>query len=60
VKEIERLLGVSRSSVSLWVRDVVLGPEQRASLAERVTEGRLRAAERKAESARAVRRAYQE
>jgi transcriptional regulator with XRE-family HTH domain len=30
IKEIERHLGVSRSSVSLWVRDVVLGPAERS------------------------------
>ncbi|HVM16448.1 MAG TPA: helix-turn-helix domain-containing protein [Gaiellaceae bacterium] len=32
VKEIERRLGVSRSSVSVWVRDVRLTPEQRERL----------------------------
>ena len=32
VKEIARLLGVSRSSVSLWVRDIELTPKQRAAL----------------------------
>jgi transcriptional regulator with XRE-family HTH domain len=35
IKEIARLLGVSRSSVSLWVRDVELTPEQHAALRER-------------------------
>lgn len=32
IKEIERRLGVSRSSVSLWVRDIVLTPEQHEAL----------------------------
>jgi transcriptional regulator with XRE-family HTH domain len=35
VKEIARLLGVSRSSVSLWVRDIELTPQQHATLQER-------------------------
>jgi transcriptional regulator with XRE-family HTH domain len=60
VKEIERRLGVSRSSVSRWVRDVELGKEQRRALAERVTEGRLRTAEHKAAAARRVRTGYQD
>jgi transcriptional regulator with XRE-family HTH domain len=60
VKEIEQTLGVARSSVSLWVRDIRLDPAQRRRLAAKVTEGKLRAAERKAEAAREVRRGYQE
>jgi hypothetical protein len=32
MKEIERILGVSRSSVSLWVRDIELTKEQEAAL----------------------------
>lgn len=39
VKEIERRLGVARSSVGRWVRDIRLNDEQRAALAARVTEG---------------------
>jgi len=35
VKEIERLLGVSRSTASLWVRDIPLTAAQRASLKRR-------------------------
>ena len=35
VKEIARILGVSRSSVSLWVRDVELTATQRAALRAR-------------------------
>lgn len=60
VKEIERRLGVARSSVSRWVRDVRLSDEQRTALAARVTEGKLRAAEEKAATARRRRAAYQE
>jgi transcriptional regulator with XRE-family HTH domain len=60
VKEIERLLGVARSSVSRWVKDVELTDEQRRALALRVSEGRLQAAERKAEAARCLRREYQQ
>ena len=60
MKEIERSLGVARSSVSRWVRDVSLGIDERRALAARVTEGRLQAAERKAVAARLVRREYQE
>ena len=51
VKEIERTLGVSRSSVSLWVRDIELTEEQHAALQSRCTShngqtvsGRLNAA----------------
>jgi AcrR family transcriptional regulator len=35
IKEIARLVGVSRSSVSLWVRDIELTPEQEAVLTDR-------------------------
>ncbi len=35
IKEIEQQLSVSRSSVSLWVRDVELGPEERRRLIEK-------------------------
>jgi len=34
IKEIARLLEVSRSSVSLWVRDIELTPAQHAALLE--------------------------
>jgi hypothetical protein len=60
VKEIERALNVSRSSVSVWVRDVELGGAQRQRLIAKVTEGRLAGAQRKSEAARMLRRAYQE
>jgi len=59
VKQIERHLGVARSSVSVWVRGVPLGEDQRRRLAARITEGRLQAAERKAANARRVRAGYQ-
>ena len=38
VKEIERALGVARSTVSLWVRDVPLAEDVRRALARRPTE----------------------
>jgi predicted transcriptional regulator len=60
VKEIQRSLGVSRSSVSLWVRDVALTESQRKALELRSRAGPLIAAERKAAAARERRRAYQE
>ena len=60
VREIQQALGVSRSSVSLWVRDVLLTEEQRRALAARVREGPLVAGERSAATARAIRRAYQD
>ena len=59
IKDIARVLGVSRSSVSSWVRDVPLTPEQRRTRAERIRKGPLVAGERKAARARDVRLAYQ-
>jgi predicted transcriptional regulator len=35
VKEIARIVGVSRSSVSLWIRDIELTPKQHAALQAR-------------------------
>jgi transcriptional regulator with XRE-family HTH domain len=60
VREIEQELGVARASVSIWVRDIILGPSQRERLLTRTRPGQLVAARRKAEAARAVRRAWQE
>lgn len=60
MKEIARALGVARSSASLWVRDVPLGPEQRAALIRRSRLGPIVAAELKAQRARDVRSGYQE
>lgn len=59
VKEIERQLGVSRSSVSRWVRDVVLAADARGRLVDRVRLGPIVAAERKAAAAREQRRRLQ-
>jgi hypothetical protein len=62
VKEIARLVGVAPSSVSLWVRDVPLTPEQLESLRLRnpAYNGQLRGANRNAERWRARRSAYQD
>ena len=60
VKEIERTLGVSRSSVSLWVRTVALTESQRRILELRSKAGPLIAGERSAAAARERRRTYQE
>jgi DNA-binding transcriptional regulator YdaS (Cro superfamily) len=60
VKEIARTLSVSRSSASTWVRDVPLGPEQRAALIYRSRLGPVVAGELKAARAREVRRRYQD
>jgi transcriptional regulator with XRE-family HTH domain len=59
IKEIQEDLRVSRSSVSLWVRDVPLTGDQRAALAARIRLGPLRAGERSAARAREQRRAFQ-
>ncbi len=50
---------MSRSSVSLWVRDVLLGPDELSRLIERTRLGPLVAAQRKAAGARQLRLAYQ-
>lgn len=60
IKEIAATLRVARSSASVWVRDVELGPEQRAALVYRSRLGPIVAAERKATRARDVRRGYQD
>jgi transcriptional regulator with XRE-family HTH domain len=59
IKEIEQRLDVSRSSVSVWVRDVVLGPDEQRALNEKTGLGRIVAATRKSALAREQRRAYQ-
>jgi transposase-like protein len=61
VKEIARLVGVSRSSVSLWVRDIQLTPEQEAELDARdpVRNGRQIGAAANIERGRLRRRGYQ-
>lgn len=60
IKEIQQELGVSRSSVSLWVRDVPLTSRQQAALVERVRLGPLRAGVVSAARARERRAGYQE
>jgi transcriptional regulator with XRE-family HTH domain len=62
VKEIARLVGVSQSSVSQWVRDVPLTPEQLEVLrqANPAYNRQLRGANRNAEKGRARRTAFQE
>ncbi len=59
VREIEMELGVARSSVSRWVRDIQLTEAQLVALAARVGAGRLRVAQLKADQARAIRLGYQ-
>jgi hypothetical protein len=62
VKEIERLLGVSRSTASLWVRDIPLTVAQRASLKRRnpIYNGQFKGAAVNAERGRTRRLVYQE
>lgn len=60
IGDIQEQLGVSRSSVSLWVRDVVLRSEQRERLVDRIRLGPMMAGELKAERARELRRKYQD
>jgi len=61
IKEIERILGVSRSSVSLWVRDIELTPDQHAALLARNPSfnGQLKGSSVNRERARLRRRHYQ-
>jgi hypothetical protein len=60
VKEIERELCVSRSSVSNWVRNVPLSADARARLTRRTALGPQITAARKAAAARAVRHSDQD
>jgi DNA-binding transcriptional ArsR family regulator len=59
IREIERALGVSRSSVSGWVRHIQLKEEEQVALAARVGQGRLEAAARKSDAARLLRAQFQ-
>jgi transposase-like protein len=61
IKEIARCLGVSKSSVSLWVRDIELTSEQHAALQARnaLHERQVRARRASAEKYRTLRRTYQ-
>lgn len=60
VRQIAQELAVSRSSASVWVRDVPLGPEQRAELIRRARLGPIVSGERKAAAARERRAAWQD
>jgi transposase-like protein len=62
IKQIARRLGVSPSSVSLWVRDIELTAEQHAALQERCTSynGQTVSAQRRAARARRRREGEQE
>jgi hypothetical protein len=62
VKEIARVVGVSQSSVSLWVRDIELTPEQLESLRLRnpAYNNQLRGANGNAQRWRERRRAFQD
>jgi hypothetical protein len=60
IGEIERELGVARSSVSYWVRDVELSAVAQRRLLTRAGLGPLRSAERSARVARERRRWYQD
>jgi transcriptional regulator with XRE-family HTH domain len=60
VQEIERELGVSRSSASLWVRNVPLSAEAQKRLRERVRNGPLRSAASSIARGRAIRLSYQD
>lgn len=55
VRQIQQELGVSRSSVSLWVRDVPLSPEQVLRLCESERRGPIVSGERRAAAARDAR-----
>jgi hypothetical protein len=59
IGEIERELGVSRSSASVWVRDVALDALAKSRLTRRVRAGPLASAARSTERARAMRAGYQ-
>jgi AcrR family transcriptional regulator len=60
INEIEKVLGVARSSVSRWVSDIDLSPEQRAELTRRSGAGALAGAAVNAERARTRRLEWQE
>jgi hypothetical protein len=60
ITEIEREVGVSRASVSVWVRDISLDDEAQQRLIERTGKGPAVAAVLKASRARELRLAHQE
>jgi transcriptional regulator with XRE-family HTH domain len=59
VREVAAAVGISQSSASIWVRDVVLTPEQRRALEERGERGRAVTRRLKSDRARLVRQGYQ-
>jgi transposase-like protein len=62
IKEIAGLLGVARSTVSLWVRDIELSPQQHAALRERnpAYNGQRKGSEAHIAKSRERRQRYQE
>lgn len=62
LREIEMRLGVSRSSVSAWVRDIMLTPEQHETLRQRnpAYNGQRKGQEIRAARCRDTRRLYQD
>lgn len=52
MKEISELVGVSKSTVSLWVRDIKLSEEAMTRLKSKVTNGQLKSAENKRKQAK--------
>src|SRR5436309_11915727 len=62
VREIECLMGVSRSTASRWVRDIPLTAAQRSALERRnpIYNGQFKGAAVNAERGRTRRQAYQE
>jgi hypothetical protein len=60
MKEIARLVGVSVSSVSNWVRDVPINEEHRRALSRRVVIGHRQGSQANSARARERRRSFQE
>jgi len=62
IKEIEKQLGVARSSVSIWVRDIALSDSQKKCLEENAnyTRGQRLGSETNRKKALEIRRHYQE
>src|SRR3982750_2023072 len=60
IGEIERAVGVSRSSISGWVRNMELTPEAQKRLLQRAGLGPTNSARRSSERARGVRLGYQD
>ena len=60
VREITELVGVSKSSVSLWVRDIELTPDQETKLAMRSPYSYQQGGKKTRDAAMKIRSAYQE